>query len=65
MRSSNKLTFGITVSGNSLERINQYIGIEQEPEPKDAGTPPASWPTSGDLRVENLTARYSPVRGFV
>ena len=34
--------------------------IEQEPEPKDGGTPPAYWPASGDLRVENLSARYSP-----
>ncbi|KAF7797050.1 hypothetical protein EIP86_008242 [Pleurotus ostreatoroseus] len=48
------------VSGNSLERIQQYIAIEQEPEPKDHGTPPAYWPASGDLRVENLSARYSP-----
>lgn len=23
------------------------------------GVPPAYWPASGDLRVENLTARYS------
>ncbi|KAJ3543408.1 hypothetical protein NM688_g5857 [Phlebia brevispora] len=46
---------------DSLERIQQYITIEQEPEPADHGTPPAYWPASGDLRVEKLCARYAPV----
>lgn len=53
------------VSGNSLERIQQYVTIEQEPEPKEGGTPPAYWPTSGSLEVENLTARYSSVCIFL
>jgi ABC-type multidrug transport system fused ATPase/permease subunit len=47
------------VEANSLERIQQYLEIEKEPEPKESGTPPAYWPASGDLRVENLVARYS------
>lgn len=34
--------------------------IEQEPKPVQEKTLPASWPTSGDLRVEKLSARYSP-----
>ncbi len=45
----------------SLERIQQYLDIEQEPKPTHEGVPPASWPASGDLRVENLSARYSAV----
>ncbi|KZP18368.1 P-loop containing nucleoside triphosphate hydrolase protein [Athelia psychrophila] len=48
------------VSANSLERIDAYINIEQEPKPTVGGTPPAYWPASGDLRVEKLSARYSP-----
>ncbi|KIJ23254.1 hypothetical protein M422DRAFT_786228 [Sphaerobolus stellatus SS14] len=36
-----------------------YLDIEHEPESTEAGKPPASWPTSGDLRVEKLSARYS------
>ncbi|THH01300.1 hypothetical protein EW026_g1369 [Hermanssonia centrifuga] len=48
------------VSGNSLERIRQYLVVEQEPTPKDGGEPPAYWPSSGELRVDNLSARYSP-----
>ncbi|PBK77153.1 hypothetical protein ARMSODRAFT_949046 [Armillaria solidipes] len=44
---------------NDLERIQGYVTIEQEPKPTAGGAPPASWPTSGKLVVENLTARYS------
>lgn len=45
----------------SLERIQAYIDIDHDPSPTESGKPPASWPTSGDLRVENLNARYSLV----
>ena len=45
-----------------LERILQYLGIEQEPKATMDGVPPAYWPASGALRVENLSARYSLVR---
>ncbi|KAG7095647.1 hypothetical protein E1B28_006369 [Marasmius oreades] len=47
------------IRGNSLERINGYINIEQEPKSVTEGTPPAYWPSSGELRVEKLAARYS------
>jgi len=47
------------VQGNSLERIEGYVNIEQEPKPTDGGKPPAYWPSSGSIRVENLSARYS------
>ncbi|KAF8803419.1 multidrug resistance-associated ABC transporter [Phlegmacium glaucopus] len=50
----------LEVQANSLERIQGYIDIEHEPKATEAGKPPAAWPTSGDLRVENLSARYSP-----
>jgi ABC-type multidrug transport system fused ATPase/permease subunit len=43
-----------------LERIQSYLDIEKEPEPEEGGAPPAYWPASGDLRVQDLTARYSP-----
>jgi ABC-type multidrug transport system fused ATPase/permease subunit len=44
---------------SSLERIKGYIDIEHEKPATDGGKPPAYWPASGDLRVENLSARYS------
>ncbi|KAL7284522.1 hypothetical protein ACG7TL_001813 [Trametes sanguinea] len=47
------------ISANSLERIQQYLLIEQEPKPTPEGVPPAYWPASGRLEVENLSARYS------
>jgi ABC-type multidrug transport system fused ATPase/permease subunit len=50
----------LEVEGNSLERIQSYLEIEHEPMATEGGTPPAYWPASGSLRVENLTARYSP-----
>jgi hypothetical protein len=46
-------------AGNSLERISAYINIEHEKEPNKGGQPPAHWPSSGELRVEHLSARYS------
>uniref|UniRef100_A0A8H8CHL8 P-loop containing nucleoside triphosphate hydrolase protein n=1 Tax=Psilocybe cubensis TaxID=181762 RepID=A0A8H8CHL8_PSICU len=49
----------LEVQANSLERIQSYIDIEHEPKPTQAGKPPAAWPTSGELRVENLSSRYS------
>lgn len=48
------------VAGNSLERIQEYIDIEHEVKPTEEGEPSAAWPTSGDLEVNNLSARYSP-----
>lgn len=35
--------------------------IEHEPQATPDGVPPAYWPASGDLKVEKLSARYSPV----
>ncbi|KAH0838658.1 P-loop containing nucleoside triphosphate hydrolase protein [Lanmaoa asiatica] len=49
------------INGRSLERIASYMDIEQEVEPTSKASPPAYWPASGDLRVENLSARYSSV----
>ncbi|OCH83833.1 P-loop containing nucleoside triphosphate hydrolase protein [Obba rivulosa] len=50
----------LEVNANSLERIEQYLEIEHEPKPSPDGIPPAYWPASGDLKVEKLSARYSP-----
>ncbi|OSD00621.1 P-loop containing nucleoside triphosphate hydrolase protein [Trametes coccinea BRFM310] len=47
------------ICGNSLERIQQYLLIEQEPKSTPEGVPPAYWPASGQLEVEKLSARYS------
>ncbi|KAJ7935214.1 multidrug resistance-associated ABC transporter [Mycena leptocephala] len=41
-------------------RIFEYINVEQQQDPsKKLTLPPAFWPASGHLVVDNLTARYS------
>ncbi|KDR83054.1 hypothetical protein GALMADRAFT_238844 [Galerina marginata CBS 339.88] len=47
------------VKSNSLERIQGYLDIDHEPPSTEDGKPPAAWPTSGSIVVENLSARYS------
>ncbi|KAG9012453.1 hypothetical protein FRB94_006069 [Tulasnella sp. JGI-2019a] len=47
------------VEGNSLERIKAYVDIDQEPQPTESRRPPAYWPSSGSIRVEGLSAKYS------
>jgi len=49
----------------SLERIQGYIDIEHEPKSTSTGSPPAGWPSSGEIQVENLSARYSKVTASV
>ncbi|EIW62518.1 multidrug resistance-associated ABC transporter [Trametes versicolor FP-101664 SS1] len=49
----------LQVAGMHLERVQQYLVIEQEQKPTTNGVPPAYWPASGELRVEKLSARYS------
>ena len=44
---------------HSLERLHAYSTIEREPQAISRREPPAYWPGSGELRVENLSARYS------
>lgn len=36
-----------------------FLRIDQEPLPVESGKPPAYWPSSGNLKVENLSASYS------
>ncbi|KAK0192566.1 hypothetical protein F5146DRAFT_1040501 [Armillaria mellea] len=42
------------------ERIQSYLNADHEEKPSKVRELPASWPTSGELWVENLSARYSP-----
>jgi ABC-type multidrug transport system fused ATPase/permease subunit len=44
---------------DTQKRIQSYVAAEKEPHSTEEGKPPAYWPASGDLRVENLSARYS------
>lgn len=47
------------VEGNSIERIQDYLVIDQEPASVPTREPPASWPTSGRVELEKLSAKYA------
>lgn len=42
-----------------MERIRDFLLIEQEPLPTEQGTPPAYWPSSGNIKADHLCAQYS------
>ncbi|KAL7418721.1 hypothetical protein Q5752_006404 [Cryptotrichosporon argae] len=49
----------LEVQGNSVERIEDYLIIDQEPESVESKKPPASWPTSGSIVLDKLSAKYA------
>ncbi|CAG8496604.1 9578_t:CDS:10 [Ambispora gerdemannii] len=51
---------------NSVERIEEYIEMPQEPPAViDNIHPPAAWPTNGNIEVSKLTVQYSPDQEIV
>ncbi|KAJ2854188.1 hypothetical protein J3B02_002797, partial [Coemansia erecta] len=50
------------ISMNSVERINQYLRIEQEAQAfaDEMNRPPISWPQSGAVKVRDLVIEYVP-----
>ena len=49
----------LEVQLNSFERVKEYIEMKQEPSSRPEGEPPAAWPTQGDLKVTELSVKYS------
>lgn len=47
------------VQGNAVERIEDYLIIDQEPVSVPSKEPPAAWPTSGEIVLDGLSAKYS------
>ncbi|KAJ2298755.1 hypothetical protein IWW55_004380, partial [Coemansia sp. RSA 2706] len=45
---------------NAVERIEQYLRIEQEAPLHVSPPQPASWPATGNVRVENLVIEHVP-----
>ncbi|CAI2178694.1 732_t:CDS:10 [Funneliformis geosporum] len=45
---------------NSIERVCEFMEINQEAAEIIEPRPPASWPYDGNIRVENLLIRYAP-----
>lgn len=44
---------------NSIERVCEFLEINQEAAAIIEPRPPASWPHNGNIKVENLLVRYS------
>ncbi|KAF9428768.1 hypothetical protein BGZ94_001135, partial [Podila epigama] len=46
---------------NSVERIAEYMDLEEEPPAIIEGSrPPASWPHAGEIKVDHLVMKYAP-----
>jgi ABC-type multidrug transport system fused ATPase/permease subunit len=46
---------------NALERVHEYLEIDQEPAAHiEATKPQKSWPQAGSVKVENLVVQYAP-----
>ncbi|ODV92295.1 hypothetical protein CANCADRAFT_30494 [Tortispora caseinolytica NRRL Y-17796] len=51
----------LEIDMNSVERINEYIKVEQEAPPViEDKRPPVGWPAHGHILVQDLTLRYAP-----
>ncbi|KAJ3026956.1 UNVERIFIED_CONTAM: hypothetical protein HDU68_004744 [Siphonaria sp. JEL0065] len=44
----------------SAERVLEYTRIPSEPQPLSPTTPPPSWPSNGEINIENLSLKYPP-----
>ncbi|KAL4789715.1 hypothetical protein BDV19DRAFT_20483 [Aspergillus venezuelensis] len=48
-------------SMNSVERVKEYLEVEQEAPPViEDSRPPANWPTRGEVKFSNYSTRYRP-----
>ncbi|KAI8348976.1 P-loop containing nucleoside triphosphate hydrolase protein [Mortierella sp. GBAus27b] len=46
---------------NSVERVTEYMNLEEEPPAIIEGSrPPAAWPYGGQIVVDHLTMKYAP-----
>lgn len=51
----------VEMNMNSVERLKEYLEIDEEPSAHIPGRePPASWPQKGQVEVKDLSLRYAP-----
>lgn len=56
-----RLYANIEMNMNSVERLQEYERVDQEPPAKIPETKPeATWPTAGELDVREVSLRYAP-----
>ncbi|KAH9478408.1 ABC transporter 7 [Psilocybe cubensis] len=51
---------GLEQSMVALERVKEYTDLKREPPEFVEPRPPASWPSHGAIKCENLVIRYAP-----
>lgn len=50
---------GLEQSMVAIERIKEFTDVQREPAEFIEPRPPASWPSKGEIKCENLVIRYS------
>lgn len=54
-----RLYSNVEMTMNSVERLKEYMVIEQEPSNDGAFNPPVEWPDQGKIEVNDLSLRYA------
>ncbi|KAM9886154.1 hypothetical protein OXX79_014377, partial [Metschnikowia pulcherrima] len=56
-----RLYANIEMNMNSVERLQEYLDVEEEPPAEIPETKPSSgWPQTGEIDVKDLSLRYAP-----
>lgn len=55
-----RLYSNVEMTMNSVERLKEYMEVEQEPHYQSTHTPPPEWPSQGKIEVNDLSLRYAP-----
>ncbi|CCH46915.1 ATP-dependent bile acid permease [Wickerhamomyces ciferrii] len=56
-----RLYANVEMTMNSVERLQEYLSIDEEPaEYIPENEPPTNWPSQGKLEVNDLSLRYAP-----
>lgn len=55
-----RLYSNVEMNMNSVERLKEYMAVEQEPYDKHILNPPPEWPQHGKIEVNDLSLRYAP-----
>lgn len=55
-----RLYSNVEMNMNSVERLKEYMVIEQEPSNVGTFCPPPEWPSLGKIEVKDLSLRYAP-----
>ncbi|CAR30690.1 bile acid-transporting ATPase YBT1 [Lachancea thermotolerans CBS 6340] len=55
-----RLYSNVEMTMNSVERLKEYMEVEQEPHYQSTHNPPPEWPSQGKIEVNDLSLRYAP-----